>query len=467
MAMKVAIYTRISDDTEGLAKGVQRQEQDCRALAKRRRWDVFEPVRQDNDISAFSTKVVRPAFESLLDDLRTGAIDGVVTWDLDRFARQPSDLERAIRIFDDCPARVFATVQSDIDLSTPDGRTMARVMVTFANKSSMDTSRRLKRKHLEMAQQGRIVGSHRPFGYEDDKVTIRESEATLIRQAASDILSGIGTHAIARRWNELEVKTPQGKTWVQTVVRNMMLSPRMAGYRVYHKKIALDSDGKPVMAQRPAILDVSTWESVCAVIQDPAKHGNHVHRGGRKRLLAGLVRCGLCSVQMSGDKDARKGTHLYVCKPATTHRGCGKVAVAGERVDELVSELVINYLSQRKVQPTAVPWPDEAELNSATNRISDLMSAYTNGELSGDVVFPAVGKLETRTATLRADKQAWLRNQTMQLSQPSDVAGAWPDMNIDQRRALIESVLSAVVIKPAAVKGGRFSPDRVEVVWRQ
>ena len=82
MAMRVAIYTRISDDTEGFAKGVQRQEQDCRALAKRRGWSVFEPVRQDNDISAFNTKVVRPAFESLLDDLRTGAMTAsdMATW---------------------------------------------------------------------------------------------------------------------------------------------------------------------------------------------------------------------------------------------------------------------------------------------------------------------------------------------------------------------------------------------------
>jgi site-specific DNA recombinase len=467
MVVKVAIYTRISDDTEGLAKGVKRQEQDCRALAVRRGWDVFEPIRQDNDISAFSTKVVRPAFEVLLDDLRTGAIGGVVTWDLDRFARQPSDLERAIRIFDDRPSLVFATVQSDIDLSSPDGRTMARVMVTFANKSSMDTSRRLKRKHLEMAEQGKVVGSHRPFGYEGDKVTIRASEATLIREAASDILAGIGTHAIARRWNELGMNTPQGNTWVQTVVRNMMLSPRMAGYRVHHKKIALDRNGQPVMAQRPAILDVATWESVCAVIQDPTKRGNHIHRGGRKRLLAGLVRCGVCSVVMSGDKDARKGTHLYVCKPATTHRGCGKVAVAGERVDELVTDLVISYLSQREVRHSAVPWPDESELNHATNRITELMSAYTKGDLSGDVVFPAVGSLEAQTATLRAEKQAWLREQTVHLSQPSDIAGTWHDLNIDQRRAVIESVLTSVIVNPAAIKGGRFSPDRVEVLWRQ
>jgi site-specific DNA recombinase len=100
-------------------------------------------VRVDNDVSAYKTKVVRPKFEALLDDLKLGLVDGVVVYDLDRFARQPVDLERAIRIFDDRPGLVFATVQSDIDLSTSDGRTVARVMVAFANKTSMDTSRRI------------------------------------------------------------------------------------------------------------------------------------------------------------------------------------------------------------------------------------------------------------------------------------------------------------------------------------
>ena len=132
-----------------------------------------------------------------------------------------------------------------------------------------------------------------------------------------------------------------------------------------------------------------------------------------------------------------------------------------------MTELVISYLSQREVRHSTVPWPGENELTNATNRISELMSAYTKGELSGDVVFPAVGTLERQTATLRADKQTWLREQSVQLNQPGDVAGAWPNLTIDQRRAVIESALASVIIKPAAVKGGRFSPDRVEVLWRQ
>ena len=104
-------------------------------------------------MSAYQPKVIRSDFERLLADLEAGTIQGIVVYDLDRLARKPTDLERIITIYDRAPL-VFATVQGDIDLSTPDGRTMARVMVAFANKSSMDTARRMARKKLEKAMNG-------------------------------------------------------------------------------------------------------------------------------------------------------------------------------------------------------------------------------------------------------------------------------------------------------------------------
>ncbi len=463
--MRVAVYARISDDSEGRGLGVARQEQDARTIADLRGWEVVQ-VYVDNDVSAFNTKVFRHEFERMLDDLAAGTVDGCVVYDLDRFARQPADLERAIKIFDDRPGMAFATVQSDIDLSSPDGRTMARVMVAFANKSSMDTSRRAKRKHLELAQQGALVGTGRVFGYEDDRVTLKEDEAELIRQAARDIVSGVALHAIARRWNEQGIKTPYGNIWRQAPLRQMMISPRLAGYRVHRRAIALDADGNPVMAQRPPILDVEVWEAVRATIRDRSRPDKHVHPGGRKRLLAGIVRCGRCGTPMTSDKDRRRNIHTYVCKSATTNGGCGKVAVSGVRVDELITDLVLKYVSTRELPIKTDDWLGEEELAETTARISDLMAAFASGQLSKEVVFPSVQKLEDRAAVLRAERSAWLRERTAEAARPTNIPELWPGLDIDHRRAVIESVLAAAVIKPAVVKGGRFSPDRVEIVWR-
>jgi len=169
---------------------------------------------------------------------------------------------------------------------------------------------------------------------------------------------------------------------------------------------------------------------------------------------------------MQSDRNARERIHIYVCKQPTSNGGCGKVMVSGPRVDELITELVLRYLSDQEVQQVAEPWPGEDALLDVTARIAELMSAYTKSELTGAVVFPAVGSLEGQATTLRDEKGAWLRKQASVMSRPTNVEATWPTLETDRRRAVIESVIQTVIIKPAQKKGGRFSPDRVEVAWR-
>ncbi len=76
--MRVAIYCRISRDDAGDGLGVERQEQDCRALAARRGWTVVGTF-VDNDYSAFSGRT-RPDYERLLRATRGGGIDLVLAW---------------------------------------------------------------------------------------------------------------------------------------------------------------------------------------------------------------------------------------------------------------------------------------------------------------------------------------------------------------------------------------------------
>lgn len=460
--MSISVYTRLSEDPSGQALGVGRQEEDCRALARLRGWDVAA-VYCDNDVSAYKRKVVRPEFEHLLTDLRDGVVDGIVAYDLDRLARQPVDLERIISIYDARPGLVFATVQGDIDLSTPDGRTMTRVLVAFANKSSMDTSRRIKRKHLELAQKGVPVGGHRPFGYKADKRTLEPREAAQIRRAAADILSGVGVQTIVRRWNAEGITTTVGNPWRRSVLRNMMLSPRLAGFRVYQGGIAKDADGKPVRGLVAPVLDADTWEAVRALLTDPARSGPNVHSGGRKYLLSGVARCALCAGLLCGNADTRWNTFSYACKNFSR---CGRVAISGPKLDALITELVLRYLNDRETQPQGETWSGEGELAETTSRVSELMKAYASGELSSDVVFPTVSKLEDRSARLRAAKAAWIREQVAVTSRPSNAAGMWPSLETEQRRAVIHSVLQSVAIKPAAAPGGRFDPGRAEPIWR-
>jgi DNA invertase Pin-like site-specific DNA recombinase len=459
----VGLYARISEDVAGTGLGVQRQEDDGRTVAGLRELEVVETY-VDNDVSAFKVSVTRPAFERMLSDLDAGSIDGIVAYDLDRLARQPVDLERLIRVYDSRPGLRFATVQGDVDLQSADGRTMARVMVAFANKSSMDTARRVKRKHLELAQAGVPVGGARPFGWQRDKLTLDPKESRLIREGVDFLLAGGSLHGLVRAWNEAGVLTPHGNAWRTGSLRLTLLSPRLAGFRVHQKEAAIGPDGEPVRGQHNPILDVETWERLVSKMRArPARY-----RGGRrpKYLLTGVVRCAECSRTMRGNAGRKQypGRFYYVCD--TAGGGCGRVGVSGTQLDELVTELVLAHLGRTVLPDQAPSWPAEPELEAVERQMADLMEAFTARRLPATQVFPAVQRLEDEASALREERAIWAAQAERVAERPADVAGEWPALNVEDRRSVITSVLHTIVVRRARQRGGSFDPARVDVVWR-
>lgn len=80
--VRAAVYVRISKDRASAGLGVTRQEEDCAALCRRRRWQIVR-VYVDNDVSAYSGKP-HPAWKELLANIRAGRIDAIVCWHVDR-----------------------------------------------------------------------------------------------------------------------------------------------------------------------------------------------------------------------------------------------------------------------------------------------------------------------------------------------------------------------------------------------
>lgn len=196
-----AIYARISLDRTGQALGVQRQVEECRERCRSLGWP--EPkIYSDNDISARSGKR-RPSFERLLHDVQSGYVDGILAWHLDRVLRRVVDLERVLDAIESQRSAIPVVFlqAGEIDLTTPSGRLLARILAAVAANEGDVKSARLSAQRAQAAQSGQ---AHGPLGYGyDDLRRIIPEEAEVIREVAQRVIEGGTLYSIASDLNGL------------------------------------------------------------------------------------------------------------------------------------------------------------------------------------------------------------------------------------------------------------------------
>ena len=147
-----AFYCRISSDPRDTGLGVDRQREECAALATARGWRVVA-THVDNDVSAYSGKR-RPGYLALLEAIEAGRVDVVVAWHPDRLHRSPLVLEGFIAAVEKADVAVHTVTAGQWDLSTATGRFFARQLGGVARYESEHRSERLRAKLEQNAHRG-------------------------------------------------------------------------------------------------------------------------------------------------------------------------------------------------------------------------------------------------------------------------------------------------------------------------
>lgn len=459
-----AIYTRISQDADRQGLGVARQESDCRALVEGREWQLGE-VYCDNDLSAFTTRKVRPAYQRLLEDLRAGRVDAVVAWHPDRLHRSPRELEDFIDVIERSGALVATCTSGDYDLANPDGRLMARIVGSVARKESEDKSRRLRRKHQELAEGGELSGGgHRPYGYGDDRVSINEEEAALVREAAGRVIAGESIRAVVLDWNQRGVATVTGARWSPTTLKRLLTSGRIAGHRTHHGKAT-------ATATWPAIITEAEAARLKAILGPQRTRG--AGRGSatpRSYLLSGILRCARCEAFMTARPVVRKGIRYrrYAC--AQDRGGCGRVGIGAQPLEELVTEAVLIRLDSAEMASAMSSASDESvvELRAAIDEDRDALAELTQARYVDRIIdhaeFAAARarleeRIEATQAQLRGRSVGWTGSGEM-------LRASWQELDIERRWVILDSMIERVTITATSRADNRFNPERVNVIWR-
>jgi site-specific DNA recombinase len=433
---RVALYLRISQDrlkTEEGAEpkrdemGVDRQRAECLAMLAQRGWTVVEEY-VDNDISASSySKKQRPRYLQMIEDAKAGRFDAVVVWDLDRLLRQPREAEDWIDL-NRAHGTNLVTISDSVDLSTENGRLILRLTISVAAHESEHKSSRIKSFNSQRAEEGLPMIGKRAFGWNADRISIRDSEAEQIRWAHQHLIDGGSLHSIARHWNETGVLTSTGKTWVTQQVKMILLRKRNAGLLIRHGEVQEVSNIEAIVTQ-------TQHDAVVAIIK-----GNIDHRVGRPAVLGwltGLATCGVCGSPMRPKNVTSRGVRqkYYMCETRVIRAvpdDRRHVAVTATALEAAVKlEVVSAFLSGSSSLITSTDETDLTVLNIRLGEIAAHKQALLDLTMDLDAGV-TMGDIRTQLTTLATE-------QTDLLSRRDDVyaSNAQSSMLATARSAIV------------------------------
>jgi site-specific DNA recombinase len=459
---RAGIYARISSDREGDNLAISRQLADCEKLATAKGWEVAERY-VDADISAYARRP-RPEYERMLEEIEAGLVEGIVVYHADRLHRHPRELEDFIDLCQRFGTKL-ATVTGDIDLSTHDGQLIARIHGAVAKKESDDKSRRIRRKHAELAAAGRLSGGGtRPFGFEADRRTIRPAEAATIRECAARALAGDSLRSICSDLNGRGIASATGRQWSPQTLRRMLSSGRISGQREHHGEIV----GK---AEWEAVITPAETQRLRAKLKDPDRRTN---RTARRYLLSRLLRCHHCGTPLVA-RPRDDGTRRYVCASGPGFGGCGKTTVVAADLEAFIVDAVLHRLDSPELARAlngAVSDSDgaewQAEIEQAQAKLDELAELWAEGAIGRSEWLKARAPIEKRQ-TLAKKRLAALNRTTAITPHLGDVEGLrekWAEMNLSRQQQIVAALLDHVVVGPARRGYNRFDPSRLRPVWR-
>jgi DNA invertase Pin-like site-specific DNA recombinase len=508
--LRAIIYARQSKDSED---GIGRQLEKCLKLITDRGWELVHAPFTDNDVSA-TKKRKRPQYEQAMAMVKGKRCDVLVVAHMDRLYRKAAELEGIIPIVEQTGVLVVST-DGAYDLSTANGRMVAR-MLCAASQGEVETkARRNKDANVQAAQNGvRNKSGCRPFGYchdrytpmdpgvslaavhgipsidgpgwpsaepwqqvtvrvpgtaydADGRVTATQSEADAIRDGITSVLRGGSVTGIVRKWHALGFRPPlapfgplpEGNPWSHHTVRRIMTNPHIAGWRSYR-------DGEIIAAGNwPALVGVTDWEAVQVILTDPAR----VKPGGALSLLGGIAecRCGR-SVQHA----PRKGYGTYRCtafKDGGAAATGPHVAARADVIDRYVTDVIVETLGLPDAADLFADDTDEIDVPALRDRLIVLEKALAKLSLQNsldqipDHVFAVnAAEISAERETINAQiAEAGQVNAAALLVTSTDVRRTWEGMDIPERRAVVRSV-ARVTLKPPGC--GCRKPDLDQLV---
>ena len=337
-ALPTAIYARLSVENSGKdddGNSLQNQIAVCEDYLDGCPHLRLTEVYSDNGRTG--TVFDRPAWNRLMDDVRTGKIQCIVVRDLSRFGRDYVETGSYLeKIFPALGTR-FISVKENFDNFTC-GNAMESLSVSLQNlvnaMYSRDISKKVSTALRAQMETGKFRNRNLPYGYlwNEDKTAyvVDEEAAAVVRQIFEWKLREISVYTIVERLKTGGIESPerhkrragsrngdniQGEGWCPSTIRGILQNRAYIGemvcgksetalYKGLKKHITEMDKWIVVPDAHPPIVSVPEFEAVERQMQKDSSHRETAMewsadiRAGMIDLFAGKIFCADCGKRM-------------------------------------------------------------------------------------------------------------------------------------------------------------------------
>ncbi len=379
-----ALYTRVSTAMQAEKDYGSCEAQRDKILSYVKSQEDLEVVKEYSDPGFSASNLDRPALKELLNDIAKKKIDSVLTYKIDRLTRSSKDFYSLIEFFEQHGVS-YVSVTEHFDTSSPSGRLLRNIMLTFAQFEREMIADRVKNTMLQRAEKGLWNGGYMPFGYkkENGKLLINKKDAALVCEIFERFVLTGSLKQTTKFVIEKEVKNPKtGNQLTMSGVAHILRNPAYIGRMVWA--------GKVYEGIHEQIISKELFEHA----QDLTKDKVRKKQLYKEFFIRGLIKCSDCGSMMSPtftNKPQRR-YYYYMCTKVTKEgkSACGIKEVNAEKLESFLIESLSRIsddkqyienlafkIAHESPRPAGVELPEESFKNLST-RVSQVLMEFKN-----------------------------------------------------------------------------------------
>ncbi len=364
--MNIVIYARFSSHSQ-TEQSIEGQLKVCYEYAERNNYTV---IGEYIDRALTGTSDNRPEFLRMIDDSSKKAFQGILVYQLDRFARNRYDSAVYKKKLKKNGVRVLSAKENITDDAS--GILIESVLEGMAEYYSAELSQKIRRGMDINAQKCLCTGGNVALGFKVDETKhfqIDENTAPVVREIFEMYASGKTVTEIITMMNERHIVTSRGAAFNKNSLRTMLKNKRYIG--VYTYKDTEIPDGMP------RIIDDELFYKVQEIMEKNRKAPARA-RAKEEYLLTTKLFCGHCKEMMTGYAGTSHTStvhHYYICNNRKK-KLCSKKNVRKEFIEQLVIAECRKLLTAENIERIAreVVAISESERDTATvKRLNKLL----------------------------------------------------------------------------------------------